>query len=216
MDKPKKYEDLLMAALDFTEADLEANQAGELSARQIKALEKRRGLMFMGVFASIVVMALFFLLASVMQPSDDAFVFYFFAVFPALLAIYLAYNVYRSSSDTRERRSAVVEGRVALDVSGGQNSANFAIKLENKKFRLNKRQFLTFKNGDPYRVYYAPRSKRILSAEWLRDDAPFVDQPASRARLVTPDDAPADAMLDEERARLIGDDGELRDSAARS
>ncbi len=216
MDKPKKHEDLLMAALNFTEADLEANQAGELSARQIAALEKRRGLMFMGVFVSMVVMALFFLIASVMQPSYDAFVFYFFAVFPALLALYLAYNVYRSSSDTRERRSAVVEGRVQLDVSGGQNSANFVLKLENKKFGLNKRQFLTFKSGDPYRVYYAPKSRRILSAEWLRDDAPFVDQPADRARLLTPDETPADAVMDDERARLIGDDGDLRDSAARS
>lgn len=206
MDKPKKYEDLLMAALNFTEADLEANQAGELSARQIAALEKRRGLMFMGVFVSMVVMALFFLIASVMQPSDDATVFYFFTVFPALFTLYLAYNVYRYGKDIHDRRSAVVEGRVELDISGGQNSANFAIKLENKKFRLNKRQFLTFKSGDPYRVYYAPKSRRILSAEWLRDDSPFVDQSTAHERLI---DADVEQTVGRDSQRIIAEDDEI-------
>ena len=34
MEKPKKYEDRLMAALDFDEDDLDANQAGHFSAAQ--------------------------------------------------------------------------------------------------------------------------------------------------------------------------------------
>ena len=216
MDKPKKYEDLLMAALNFTEADLEANQAGALSARQVAALEQRRNWSFMGMIASIVVTALVFLIASVMQPGDDAIVVAILSTIPIAFAIWLAYTAYRYGKDVAERHSAAVEGRVELDIGGGQNSTNLAIKLENKKFRVNKRQFLTFKSGDPYRIYYAPRSKRVLSAEWLRDDAPFVDRPADRARLLTPDETPADAVMDDERARLIGDDGDLRDSAARS
>jgi hypothetical protein len=37
-------------------------------------------------------------------------------------------------------------------------------------FAINKPIFLAFKNGDPYRIYYAPHSKTLLSAEWLRDE----------------------------------------------
>ena len=37
-------------------------------------------------------------------------------------------------------------------------------------FVVSKQVFLAFKNGDPYRVYYAPNSKRIVAAEWLRGE----------------------------------------------
>jgi hypothetical protein len=73
--------------------------------------------------------------------------------------------------------------------------------------------FLSFKNGDPYRIYYAPATKLILSAEWLRDDSPFVDQP--RLRRERSLDLELEATEAPDENALFGDDGELRANARR-
>jgi hypothetical protein len=48
--------------------------------------------------------------------------------------------------------------------------SQYVIELEKLRFDTAHRIFLAFKNGDPYRIYYAPGSNTILSAEWLRND----------------------------------------------
>lgn len=90
--------------------------------------------------------------------------------------------------DLRERRAESVEGRVQLDLhrsyngsmhhvggnhyrmSGGRDQ--YYVYIGGMRFEVSKAGFLAFKNDDPYIVYYAPHSKMLLSAEWLRDD-PF-------------------------------------------
>ena len=75
------------------------------------------------------------------------------------------------TADIRKGEVDVAEGRVILDVIGQGNSGNaYSARIENVTFAINKPIFLAFKNGDPYRIYYAPHSKTILSPEWLREE----------------------------------------------
>ena len=56
-------------------------------------------------------------------------------------------------------------------------------------FRSRSRLFSTFKNGDPYAVYYSQRSNKLLSAEWLRgEDNLLLPAEIDAAREGEPDD----------------------------
>lgn len=61
--------------------------------------------------------------------------------------------------------AASIEGRINLNINGRR----FSIALDNQRFDLKQEAFLAFKNDDPYRLYFTPRTKILLSAEWLRD-----------------------------------------------
>lgn len=82
----------------------------------------------------------------------------------------------------RTNQVALAEGRVDLSLNALQNTAEYFLRVENMRFTIKQNAFLTFKNGDPYRIYYAPHSKKILSVEWLREDDNLIDE-RERARL---------------------------------
>jgi hypothetical protein len=91
--------------------------------------------------------------------------------------------------DLRARRAESVEGRVQLDMHhtynrsmhqvGGNHyrmtggRSHYYVYIGGMRFEVSKAGFLAFKNDDPYIVYYAPHSRMLLSAEWLRDNDPF-------------------------------------------
>lgn len=191
--KLKKYEDVLMAALDFTEADLAANETGEYSRRQIDALKRRRvlsGVAFTS--AGAVVSALALLIGMVAASGSGAMLAVFIAALLALTVIVTVINALRVTRDLRDG-ARVVEGRVELATNQGEQANYYFVNVERVKFRVKKSVFLAFKNGDPYRLYYAPHSKSILSAEWLRDDDPFTeDAPRHDHSQEPPLDIPAE------------------------
>jgi len=172
--KLKKYEDVLAAALKFTDDDLAMNAAGRLSPAQTAMLQRRRtvGAIVIGGLCAIVTLCLFIGSAGVGMFLSPVFLalMVFFAFALAIGAI----PAVRISRDLK-LGAQVVEGRVELDTTPAQNSASYRVKVDGQKFNVQKRAFLAFKNGDPYRIYYAPNTKTILSAEWLRDDNPFVE-----------------------------------------
>lgn len=93
--------------------------------------------------------------------------------------------------DLRERRAESVEGRIQLDLHHSYNrsmhrmsgtqfnfnmnrgSSHYYVYIGGMRFEVSKAGFLAFKNDDPYIIHYAPHSKLLLSAEWLREDDPF-------------------------------------------
>lgn len=168
-EKPKKYEERLMDIFAFDEDDLDANEAGQLSPAQGAQLQRARNtalstfaLMWLlcGVLAAIVVVL--GLRAPGLLP----------AVMAALLltaGVSFAFSISRKlSADLRDRRVLAAEGRITLSMLG---ASDYFLGVEQMKFRLNKQEtFLAFKNGDPYRIYYAPRSQRILAVKWLREN----------------------------------------------
>lgn len=167
-----------MDVFAFDENDFNANQAGHLSRRQISSLKSARNrsvttfalLSVLLGFLAIVIVAAGFQTVGILPP--------LLAGFLAVLAMYAVFgrNAQSLLKDMNENRVAVVEGRVDLSLNALQNTAEYFLRVENMRFTIKQNAFLTFKNGDPYRIYYAPRSKRILSVEWLREDDNLVDK----------------------------------------
>ena len=206
MDKPKKYEDLLMEALDFTEADLEANQAGVLSPNQrarlsADARKARQWVIAAGVVATI------FIITTVMAVNPIGQLLN--GLTAAIAALICLMFVRRFVPLSRAARGGVeqVEGRAQLDTDSKEEMSNaYYLLIDEAKFKLKKRQFLTFKSDDPSRVYYAPKVKRILSAEWLRDDSPFVDQSTAHERLI---DGNVEQTVGRGSQRIAAEDDEI-------
>lgn len=205
-DKLKKYEDVLMAALKFDEDDLAANIDGTLSQRQIAQMKRQRDntLIIVGIIAFLALC--FVLFTGLLTSFNGLLLAAFIAIvmtLVTLIAAVIANNINRDLADSVR----VVEGRVELDTNPGQNATAFYVKMDDLKFTVKKEAFLTFKNGDPYRIYYAPQTKTILSAEWLRGDDPFEDHRDRKRDVddVAPDDS--DVMTPELQKKTRYQDG---------
>jgi hypothetical protein len=153
----RKPEDIyiFMDAVGFYEDDLEANQAGYISKEQYRLLYSRRNSWFVGIIILLWVLAILWF----GWRNTFLIVMFLGGLF------YSITKLIRIHRDLRSREAISVEGRIALDVNGRL----FTLTLGHMQFNLDKTAFLAFKNGDPYRIFYTPYSKQILSAEWLRD-----------------------------------------------
>jgi hypothetical protein len=176
MQKHQKYEDHLMQAIGFDEADLEANRAGQLTYRQLNRLKSASVLATLGWGISALVAAVGLMILLLMTQSIEKFpadvTFLLVASGGGViggLILYFGLKAKRLSTDLREKRLTAVEGRIDLSLTGGQYTS-YTIRVADLHFPAKKEAFLAFKNGDPYRIYYAPHTKRILSVEWLRED----------------------------------------------
>lgn len=174
MGKPKKYEERLMDALAFDEDDLDANAAGHFSEAQREdfAAEQRRLALFIAGDTLIVAA---WLILTRFGGFIGATLPLVLIVLPILLALVLSYAIrlYRLYADVREDQPQNAEGRVELSMhgkSGAGSTVDCTIRVSDAKFPLKEEAFLAFKNGDPYRIYYASRSKKLLSVEWLREN----------------------------------------------
>jgi hypothetical protein len=186
-----KYEQTLATAFDFTEEDLAANQRGEVTPRQIEILTKKRNqnrwlTLFSGVVLAFMVMG--GLVALFVFPP-------FGIIFLAILA-YIGRTVFKQlnafEQDLKTPQVEVVEGIVNLDIrrstrttttgntSSTKTSISYSVQIGDQTFTVNEKVFLTFKNGDPYAIYFTPFAKTILSVDWLRDDDPFEDRAERR------------------------------------
>ncbi len=175
MEKRKfKREEALMQAIGFTEEDLEANREGQLSQRQRDEIKRLRmtwyGIKIICVVISPIVLILLILpLFDSRTNKSGLFIFIAMAVTVLGYSAYYAmerWNQYRK--DLAENRTAVIEGRVKIKVFH-YKEPKYKISIEDVRFEVSKEIFLTFKNGDPYIIYYAPYSNKLLSAEWLRE-----------------------------------------------
>ena len=186
--KLKKYEDVLMRALNFTEDDLTLNAAGQLSAAQINRLKTQRTTTAtVAVALSVIVGALY---ARSLAPL--VMMVLIFVLFTVVTGIIPAVQM------TRDLQAGVqvAEGRVELDTIPRRKRTVYLVKLDGQKFKVQKMTFLAFKNGDPYRIYYAPHSRTILAAEWLRDDDPFVARGDDAAQAISAlDDQPLSRQM---------------------
>lgn len=177
--KLKKYEDVLMSALKFDDDDLAANIAGNFSVAQVQRLKRRRVAQAITIAVICAIIVLVVLLMATVSVQTAPPLLILTALFGGLA---LLFGTITSIQVTRDLQDGikVIEGRVQLDMTPAQNSATYYVKVEGKKFKVKKAAFLAFKNGDPYRIYYAPHSKTILSVEWMRDDNPFEEDADQR------------------------------------
>jgi hypothetical protein len=175
MTKLKKHEDRLMAILGFDEDDLAANRAGRISLKQIARLKrKRQGFMptpktIVGLGAVLVailwgtigVTRLSYETLSTLTMTMMLFV---------VIALKMMEHFDGITADVRKETVEEVEGRVELSMQTTLNADRYFLNVDQMRFKVTQQALLAFKNGDPYRIYYAPRSKQVLSVEWLRED----------------------------------------------
>lgn len=166
MEKPKKYEDLLMDALAFDEDDVAANRTGHFSNGQHARLRSQWNteVSLAVLFTLVPIVLLAALLLTTHLPA--ATVIPVIALFtPLVVLLFAAFMVkaLRLRADLRDDQVLSAEGRISLQLE-------YFLNVGDKRFPLKERAFLAFKNGDPYRVYYSQRSKRLLSVEWLREN----------------------------------------------
>lgn len=155
-----KYEEVLENAIGFNEYSIEANARGELSEGQRAFIRRRMSYNFLMLFIAV----LLSLVGMLMFNSPGA-------ILPIVmgggLVVYAIVRMAINATELRGNRVESIEGSIGLDIGSTGNSNSYRVRVGNIRFGLNKAQFLAFKNGDPYRLYYLPTSKRLLSAEWL-------------------------------------------------
>ena len=172
-----KPEHALMAALDCDAETLETNRRGEFTPRQYNTFARkyrRRVIVFPSLLGLILlVCAVFSVVAWLSGTELGAWVTS--TICTGIIAVPFLKMALSSGSRRREYMNdlgegvQVAEGPVSLSLIQYGNSARYTITIEGVFLNVSKTLFLAFKNGDPYRIFYARHSKTILSAEWLYD-----------------------------------------------
>lgn len=157
-----------MIAFAFDEDDLEANRLGYLSQDQFIRLKKsqNRTLLTLAIisFVTLILFPVFFAWSLNVAIAVLALV----AALGVVGFVY-ALNMHNLRKDLRENEVRVAEGRIELSDKHEQNGIKYFLRVDKQRFLIKKEKYFALKNGDPYRIYYTPRTKRIVAVEWLRD-----------------------------------------------
>jgi hypothetical protein len=178
MYKPKRPRSpyLITQETNFTHEELELNRHGYLSQDQrdrLAELGKYYSNFARIIFATAAVVGVL-PLCIWLHPFHDATagsLVLIIGFIAGLLVAALWLRIRALNADLKWGEVSAVEGVVKLETQNdAEYGPTYAVKIGDMRFRVGERVFCTFKNGDPYRIYYAPHSKTILSAEWLRDE----------------------------------------------
>ena len=174
--KSRSLETDLMAALNFTEADLDANRDGQLSEEQRARLYGKR-IYWLLAIAGVVVLVFLVNLPGVFvifgsddyPPPADILIFtgLIMGCIGILAVLYTRSGLRAIAADLQEKTVEAVQGQIKLEPFG---EGSIMLRVLDRVFSVSDRTGFAFKNGDPYCLYYAPHSKTLLSAEWLRED----------------------------------------------
>lgn len=162
----------LMDALGFTFDDLRANRSGAMSAEQQRRLPRTcvQYEQWSNVLISLVSAFLALVIVLIGYASDFVWIM---LVLTILLTTYCVYFLVvqwrRVQKDLRTGRVNTISGSVL----GRFYRQDCYLKVEGTRFDVSKRVFRAFYRGEAYRLYYAPGSKTILSAEPI--DQPRID-----------------------------------------
>ena len=159
----------LMLALGFSEADLEANRRGALSASQaarLRASRRRQLAAGMLLFAGLVVAATTFIYLG--QANGNAILGWAGALLILINAVVvgvMARAYMRVGGDLRPGNVQVLAGQVERVLRRGRQADNYLIRIDGASLAVSKEVFLSFRHEAPYRLYRAARSGALLSAE---------------------------------------------------
>ena len=160
----------LMEVLRFSEEDIEASRQGRMTESQ-RALIWWRSSEANFWYIILPVMVLFTIHFRPMIQDDNG-AFLVIALFGTLIGTRIAVDVLRVYQDTGQDEVQKIEGVVMKDRkprTAGNAPRNFYIRIRNTIFKVSPSEISAFEHGKFYRIFYAPRSKVILSAELLTD-----------------------------------------------
>jgi len=160
-----------MQALDFDADDLAANRTGVLTEAQRKRLRAARGRVARIRGGSVLVIGLFattFLFIG--QQNADVVLRLLgitASIFNALLVGLLARSWLRLSADLEAPEVNILSGTLTHTIRVMGRAATYVVTLDGEEVVVSKDAFLAFADKAPYRLYRAPHSLIILSAEAL-------------------------------------------------
>lgn len=172
-------------ALDFSTSDLAANREGRLTAHQIERLRAeghafRRLLLIIGVFAVVVAAPL---LAFAGDSPEAPMLFLLLMIVPGGLGALFAARLRGIQTAVGAGRVLAVEGlaetQTKVAMRGG---AAYYVRIGEVEFFITRDLQQAFESGKPYRVFYTPKRRIIVSGEF----APMPDSVTRASRLVTP------------------------------
>lgn len=181
MGNAKKYSrsvPTLADTIGFNDDELEQNRDGYLSERQREELltdaQSRSTVM--------IVVTLALGIAAVIAVLDSLRMNIPYTGHPILLIIFafveigafaqFGLPIPRYRQDAAGVAADSVQGHVRLSIGGNSRKRIiYTITIGGIRFAVGKPILLAFKNDEPYAVYFAPRSRKLLSAEWLREPA---------------------------------------------
>ncbi|NWF70857.1 MAG: hypothetical protein HXY40_17365 [Chloroflexi bacterium] len=173
-----KPDSILASGLDFTEDDLQANRAGQLSARQAQKLLTRHRNTTQTMLGLMLMATLFFVPLAFFAAIDTR------DITPGVLlgavwlgAIALLSAVIRSSDaakvDIANGLVMAVQGPVQCYTTSSSSSTQYNLRVGELTFeRVDQNVYIAFKHLDIYTLYYTPQSKTIVAAETPVEDAP--------------------------------------------
>jgi hypothetical protein len=158
----------LATVLNFTPEDLTANRERKLSEAQRARLQRSllREAVLYGVAEAVIVVILLIAISATLQESEDVPAIILLGL-ALLSSIYPIYMVVRYRATRAELTAGMVEratGRVSMDKREG---GIYRMEIGSRSFAIRKTVREAFEDGGQYHVYYAPRTKTILSAEPL-------------------------------------------------
>ena len=164
----------LMAGLDFTLDDLLANQMGSLSERQRPQVWRKSRRLFFQIMLQIA-LALW-LIAKFVRPGLNGQLFeahlfgWMGILYLITLIAWIIWLIARIWTDLRMGKVSAVEGKAyLLTLKFGKAGRAYKLQINDLTVSISFNAFHAFRNSAHYRVYYAPHSKVILSAEPLAE-----------------------------------------------
>jgi hypothetical protein len=175
----------LMAIFNFTEDDLAANRAGRMSARQATRLQSDyknvaiRSVLVVSIFSCLGCVSLTAALIGKSLPGigDAGSALMMVAVIAIVVFVTIAIQQTKTQFDLKQRAVTYVDGGLKLKLVPAKAALYYKVEVASKTFDISREVFdtlYTYHKIDLeqrlYRVYYAPETKKLLSAEIL--DAP--------------------------------------------
>lgn len=167
---------LLNDTLGFTDVDLAANRDGYISEKQRRRFkgECRKWKFIIAItLIAYPVGWMLFVFPETYRPATAGIGVWLGASITIFICWLLMRDFNRDLADgkTQVVRGAIKLGQQLFTIKGQGQQAHYSLQIESMNWTMRKSPFLAFADGDSYAIYYAPHSKTILSAEWLRPES---------------------------------------------
>ena len=198
--KKKKFP-TIAEVMHLSASDFAANEAGKLSALQTRRLQNRRLMWGVATAGSVFMLLLgIFAVGMIVQMglgvSDDGGMFLPVAVVGLLWAAFLwkmPLNWWHANQELEAGDVQQSDGRIRQKISrvpiGMIQPTKYYIEQGENRFEVNKDVFFTFKNGEPYTLYYTPQTKFLVGAQHINTSDAFMPE----------DDSHGDVIIQEQR-----------------
>lgn len=170
---------MLAKALKFTHDDLRANREGYMTQEQRKQLRRSGINVYLPAVVGAVILSIAFLFLLTLflngQYHNQLLLLLGILGLMILWLVRFAYLQWRKlKADLEKGDVKKVAGRVRFNIFQiGNRIYNRTVRIERERFHVSTPVLLAFKNGERYRVYYAPNTKTPLSAERVPENEPL-------------------------------------------